>query len=340
MATERLSRMSLESVQATSRRPARGQPDVSIIIVSWNTRDLLGACLASVVDLGCPTGRRGRLDGDEGLLFQIIVVDNGSTDGSPAMVREQFPMVTVIENRENVGFARANNQAVARSTGRYLLLLNPDTQVRRGAIETLVGFMDRHPEAGGAGPTLLNPDGTLQTSCYPSPGLAREAWRLFHLDHFRPFGEYPMAVWDRDLPRSVDVVQGACLILRRQAIDEVGPLDEGFFIYSEEVDLCYRLQKRGWTLHWVPRAEVVHYGGQSTRQVAETMFVHLYRSKIQYFRKHRGAPRAALYKLVLLLAALARVVAVLPCWFTRASGRERRVVAGHYLRLIRELRHL
>lgn len=300
--------------------------DLSIIIVNWNTRDLLAQCLASIY--AHPPG------GD----FEVIVVDNASADDSVAMVCERFPQVKLLQNDHNPGFAAANNQAIAQSNGRYILLLNPDTVVKSGALGALVTFMDEHPEAGAAGSMLLNPDGTLQPSCHPAPTLSREMWRLFHMDAVYPLALYRMADWPVDAPRPVDTVQGASLIVRREVIDQVGLLDESYFMYSEEVDWCRRIHQAGWQIYWVPQSHVVHFGGQSTRQVAATMFVQLYRAKLQYFRKHYGPGYGALYKGELFAASAARLMLAPLAWLVRPDERSQQAaLAQHYGRLIRSL---
>jgi len=300
--------------------------DLSIIIVSWNTVALLQKCLESIV-ANPPSGE-----------FEVIVVDNVSTDGSCQMVRQQFPQVKLVANDQNVGFAQANNQAIAISVGRFILLLNPDTEVKPGALEALVQFMESRTEVGAAGAKLLNPDGTLQHSCYQMPTLAREFWRLFHLDALYPFGVYRMATWDRELPKKVEVIQGAALILRREVLDQVGLLDTDYFIYTEEVDLCYRLQIAGWQLYYVPQARVVHYGGQSTQQVASDMFLQLYQSKLLFFRKHRGWFATQIYKLILLIASLTRLLFTPLVFFGQSSWRKRHLdLAANYRRLLASL---
>jgi GT2 family glycosyltransferase len=270
--------------------------DLSIVVVSWNTQELLQKCLNSIYT------------NPAGVSFEIWVVDNNSIDGSVNMVQQEFPEVKLIKNPTNFGFAQANNQAIRRSVGRYVLLLNPDTRVKSGALATLVDYLDASPQVGAAGPRLLNPDGSLQVSCHPRPTLTREIWRLCHLDTLRPYAWYPQKKWNLEAPQEIDVLMGACLMVRREALNQVGLLDEDYFIYSEEVDLCYRIQKAGWRLYWVPGAEVVHYGGQSTRQAATEMFLHLYRSKIIYFRKNYGWPAVGVYKTILLFASLARLL--------------------------------
>lgn len=300
--------------------------DLSIIIVSWNTVDLLAQCLTSIYTY------------PPNYTFEVLVVDNASTDRSVQMVREQFPQVELIENKTNLGFAGANNQAIRQSTGRYVLLLNPDTEVKPQAFDTLVDFMGTHAQVGATGARTLNPDGTLQTSCYPAPTLFREFWRLFHLDVFWAYGSYNMARWNPDQSREVDVLLGACLLLRRTALDGVGLLDENYFIYSEEVDLCYRLQQANWHLYWVPQARIVHYGGQSTQQVAAEMFMRLYQGKLFFIRKHYGWLAGQLYKLILLVIALVRLLISPLAWLERSPRRQRHLMlASRYWKLVRAL---
>lgn len=309
---------------------------LSIIIVNWNTGPLLAGCVRSVLaDLHTlevqDLGRHQT---------EIIIVDNNSSDESLdaalALCRE-FPQVTVLENRENGGFARANNQGIRRATGDYILLLNPDTEVKPGALSALLAFMDDHPRAGAVGPHILNSDETLQTSCYPTPTLPREFWYLLHLDLLWPIAVYPMHRWPLNRPRPVDSLLGACLLARRAALDEIGAFDENFFMYSEEIDLCFRLRQAGWSLHWEPRARIVHYGGQSTKQVAGSMFLQLYRSKLHYFRKHNGRHAGWLYKLLLLAIAAPRVLSTPLALIPSRWSPYLRNVAANYARLIRAL---
>lgn len=280
----------MESVDGPGSNPL----NLSILIVNWNTRDLLQGCLESLY-AHLPQGG-----------FEVIVVDNASTDGSAQMVAEHFPQVRLIQNAENRGFGRANNQAAAQAEGCYLLLLNPDTVIRERAVQALVDHLHRHPQVGAVGPCLLNPDGSLQVSAHPAPTLTREAWRLLHLDALVPFSQYPAAKWRSTAPQAVEVLMGACLLVRSDLFRQVGMFDEQFFIYSEEVDLCHRIRQAGWELHWLPAARVTHFGGQSTRQMADEMFIELHRNKIRYFRKHDGRLAAAGYKMLLLCHALGR----------------------------------
>ncbi|MCX6032000.1 MAG: glycosyltransferase family 2 protein [Chloroflexi bacterium] len=275
------------------------QPALSIVIVNWNTRDLLAGCLASVVGSQAASG----------LTPEVFVVDNASTDDSAAMVRNRFPWVRLIENRENVGFARANNQGIALATGRYVLLLNPDTEVWPGALAALVAFMAAHPRAGACGARLLNADGSLQPACHPILTPGREFWRLLFLEKLWPRATYPMHRWDTVTPHRVEVIKGACLLLRRETLDQVGLLDESYFMYTEEVDLCYRLAQAGWELWYVPAAVVTHYGEASSRQMREAMYLQLYCSKVQFYRKFGGEARAARFKRLVRLAYWPRLAA-------------------------------
>ena len=299
---------------------------LSIIIVNWNTRDLLDQCLKSIY-IYHPNSD-----------LEVFVVDNASSDGSTQMIQEQYPQVRILANEQNIGFAGANNQAIRQSTGPYVLLLNPDTVVRSNALKQLISFMDAHPQVGAAGARLLNPDDTLQPSCHPVPTLFRELWRLLHLDALRSYGNYAMVTWDLDKPQEVDVVQGAALILRRTALNQVGLMDQEYFMYSEEVDLCYRLQKAGWSIFWVPQAKVVHYGGQSTQLVAGKMFLCLYQSKLIFIRKHYGWLAGQVYKLILLIAAIVRLLLSPLAYLEHPSRRHHHLSLAHnYLRLLKAL---
>ena len=300
-------------------------PDVqiSVVIVSWNTRDLLAECLESIVESSA------------GIAYETFVVDNASTDDSVAAVRECFPHVRLMTNTENVGFSRANNQAICQSTGRYVLLLNPDTKVLPGALETLAGYLTEHPAVGAVGGRILNSDGTLQSSCYPAPTLARELWRLLHLDALMSFGIYRMEDWDIRIPRKVDSLLGACIMVRREALESAGFLDEDYFFTGEEIDLCRRLYRANWPIYWVPQAQIIHYGGQSSKLVAQSTFLRLYHGKILYFRKQHSAFAAALYKLVLFIATLARLLIAPIAWLERGTRREQHMtLARRYWQLL------
>ncbi len=299
---------------------------ISVVIVNWNTQKLLAQCLHTVFADLDHAGLHERAE--------VFVIDNASSDDSVTMIRSQFPRVTVIENSHNPGFATANNQALRQCAGEYVLLLNPDTEVLPSTLRTLIAFAQTQPKAGIITPRILNPDCSLQESTYPLPSLMREVWRMFHLDKLHALGIYRMHDWDLKQPREVESALGACLLVRRSVLAQIGLLDEDYFMYSEEIDLCARARKAGWQIWWVPQAQVIHYGGQSTRQVAVAMFLTLYEGKVKYFRKHLGARDTRLYKSVLMGAALARLSVSPLILVERVARRE------HHLQLTRAYRQL
>jgi N-acetylglucosaminyl-diphospho-decaprenol L-rhamnosyltransferase len=304
-------------------------PLFSIVIVNWNTKELVLQCLQSVYK---NTTEK---------CFDVWVVDNGSTDDSVAALQTQYPDVNLVEAGQNLGFAHGNNLALEKIAGKYAVLLNTDTVVKPFAIDFLITFMEDHPEAGAAGPYLLNPDDSLQISCYPFPTLFREFWRLFHFDLIVPIGVYPMKSWKTDCYYKVDSIQGACMILRKTALNQIGFFDPNYFMYTEEIDLCYRIKHAGWNLFWVPESKVVHYGGQSTRKMASQMFISLYKTKVQFFRKHHGKFAAFLYKVILFFASVTRLLFCPLAWIQAGPSRDRnQYLAGRYVELIAALRKL
>jgi hypothetical protein len=289
--------------------------DLTLIIVNWNTRQLLLDCLESVFQDIARTPRRQ---------IDVIVVDNASTDDSAAVLRKQYAQVTLIENESNIGFAAANNQGIRCSKSDYVYLLNSDTILGEHALQAMLDYADSHPSVGALGAQLKNPDGSLQVSASPAPTLVRELWRLFHLDTIKPLAIYPMQAWPQDQARPVDTILGASMLIRKKALDASGLMDEAYFMYSEEVDLCLQLRRHGWEIHWLPEATVLHYGGQSTRQASKAMFLHLYAGKVRYFRKNHGRLDAVLYKAILAAAAIARLIFSPLLWVQRSPRRSRR----------------
>ncbi|MFB3882494.1 MAG: glycosyltransferase family 2 protein [Armatimonadota bacterium] len=254
------------------------QPALSVCIVNWNTRQDLEEALRSVTE-SIP-----------GLDLEVIVLDNASQDGSADMVRRQFPQVALIENRENAGFARGYNAAARRSTGRYLLVLNPDTIVHRGALGRLVEFMDAHPEAGAVGPRLLNSDGTLQFSCRRFPRPAAAMLRNTFLGRLVPGNrftrDYLMQDWDHSSQRQVDWVSGAAICIRREAWEQTGGFDEGYFMYAEDMDWCLRAEQAGWRVYYLPDAVITHRIGRSSDQRPLAMVIQFHRSAARFYWKH------------------------------------------------------
>jgi GT2 family glycosyltransferase len=268
--------------------------DISIIIINWNGHEVIKECLSSLM-------RHERIN------QEIWVVDNASTDDSLQIINTLFPDIKLITNSENIGFGKANNQAAKKAQGEYLLLLNPDTIVKERTIERLVDYLVRHSSVAAVGPRMLNADSSVQVSAFPKPTLGRELWRLFHLDRLMSFSQYPETCFTGKKSKSVDVLLGACILIRADIFKQVGCFDEDYFVYTEEVDLCERIRSAGWQIDWMPDAEVIHLGGMSTRQVPEAMFLELYRNKIKFFRKHRGNFQTESYKIVLAVASYVRI---------------------------------
>ncbi len=255
--------------------------DLSIIIVSWNTQALLKDCLESL----------------QGVDAEIFVADNASTDGSVELVESEFPQVTLIRTGGNLGFARANNIALKQATGRYLLLLNSDTRVLKGALEALITTLDKHPEAAVAGALLLNADRTLQQSWARFPDFKSEFSGM--LDRSQcPYSDAQLS--DPEVRKSLapfvcDWVGGAVFCVRAEAALKVGLLDEGFFMYSEETEWCHRLKKRGGgTTLLVPTSAVIHLGGGSSRAVPKATRQRMWRSSLRFFRLAYGIVGALL----------------------------------------------
>jgi hypothetical protein len=250
--------------------------DLSIIIVNWNTKNFLLECLESIYQ---------KIKKVE---MEVIVVDNGSIDGSQEAMKERFQDGKLIQNRLNFGFAKASNQGIMLARGKFLLLLNPDTRVKEGAIEAFLSFMNGHPEAGAAGAQLLNPDGSKQNSIANFPSLATELLNKTLLRWLFP-GHFPGKERIYSMPIEVDSVIGACMIVRREAVEQAGRLDEDYFLFLEETDWCYRMKEAGWKIFHVPEVEVYHLQGKSAEKDEKRARVEYYRSRYQYFKKHRGA---------------------------------------------------
>lgn len=257
---------------------------VAVIVVNWNTRELLAECLASVADTA------------EDIDLETVVVDNGSSDGSSDMVRERFARVRLIANRANLGFAPANNQAIAATATPYVLMLNSDARLCRGALRCLLERLVSAPRAGLVGAQLRDPGGAFQLSHVRFPSLGREVLVLSGLGRLLYGRWYPSFGPDRDAPaRVVDWVGGACMLARREALNDVSGFDEGYVLYGEEMDLCYALRRAGWQVWYEPAAVVIHHGGASTARLEEAREARLYRGRMRFFRKHYGVGAARLF---------------------------------------------
>jgi GT2 family glycosyltransferase len=268
--------------------------DMSVILVCWNNKDYLEPCLRSLYE------------GDLGSSFDVVVVDNGSTDGSQAMLRERYPDIQIVQNDHNVGLARACNQGIQVTRGRYALLLNNDTLVNGPSLDAMVEFLDANPEAAAVGGRLLNSDGSFQAG-YADFSSLREEFLIATRIGERLWDGYPSHIdVDDKQPMPVGWLSSACLLLRRTALDKVGLLDEEYFIYGDEADLQYRLQQEGWQVYYLPYASTIHYGGRSMDRWRRRKMV--YRGKMLFYKKNYGLLRTWALRLILFGLSLAKIV--------------------------------
>jgi N-acetylglucosaminyl-diphospho-decaprenol L-rhamnosyltransferase len=306
--------------------------DLSVVIVNWNVRDLLRRCLHSVAE-------SSKAETPKRLSVQVIVVDNGSSDGSVPMLRGEFPQIKLIANEANLGFTRANNQGLSISDGRYALLLNPDTEVLDRALGEMVAYMDLHPAVGALGPQLIYADGRVQSSRRRFPGLDTAFLEGTFLQQSFPRSRILSRYYVLDRPENetqeVDWLVGACLLMRREALDQVGPLDERFFMYSEEMDWCYRAKGRGWNVVYLPAAQVIHHEGKSSEQVLPVRHIQFQRSKVLFFKKHRGGWLAEALRFYLLLTYLWQTVVEGLKWLVGHKRPLRQQRAAAYWQVLR-----
>lgn len=252
---------------------------ISIVIVSWNVRELLKKCLASIFKYG------------KGLSLEIIVIDNASSDNTTEMIKKEFPQVALIANRENMGFASANNQGVLKTNGDFILVLNPDTEILEDGLQKMLEFMEKNYQIGIAGCKHLNPDWTIQPSVRRFPTF----WALFFIftkiakvfPSIPSVYDYLARGFNYKIAQPVDQVAGSFLFIRRKTIDEIGLFDENFFLWFEEVDLCKRAKDAGWQVWYTPEGEIIHHGGQSfTQQLTLKKQKQFFKSAWYYFQKH------------------------------------------------------
>jgi GT2 family glycosyltransferase len=287
---------------------------ISIVIVNYNTKRLLQDCLVSL------------MENDE-TPREIIVVDNASTDGSAEMVGAHFPNVVLIRNKENVGFSKANNQAMGIANGEFLLLLNSDTVVRPGAVPAMVEFLRSHAEAGAVTCKLLNPDGSIQASVSNRPGPTLLLFRLLGVSRLLPgdrprrwlarsvgflLGKTVRAYLDpyvtQNLPIEVENISGACLMLRREVFDNVGHLDERFFMYFEDMDYCLRIRRAGWKLYYVPHGEIVHLVGMSSGGRMRDYSPQSYRALFGFYGKHSSRPMLVVVRTIVFVTSSVKLL--------------------------------
>jgi len=276
------------------------RPELSIGIVNYNTRDLLQGCLKSIA----AEPHFGE--------YEVIVVDNASSDGSLAMLASDFPAVHVVANEQNRGYAAAVNQFIKICRGAVLLVLNADIAALDGAIDKTLNFLHHHEDAGFVGCRVLNPDRSLQRSCRGFPNWINFLSENFYLYALFPkvplFGAVFMTHFNYQSEREVDVILGAFLMVRRRVIEQIGAMDDQFFMYAEETDWCYRAKQAGYRNLFFPGAEIIHYGEQSTRQNSVAMFIELHKSHHKYIRKYHGAAYRMLVKIILVFGVILRLL--------------------------------
>ncbi len=274
-------------------------PDVSIIIVSWNVADLLAACLDSILKSHVQVGGTG----DGKYVAEIIVVDSASRDETVTMLRGRYPQVTLLAQSENVGFTRGNNIGFAAAQGRYLFMLNPDTELIGDALPQMLDYLEAHPDVGIIGPHTLNSDGSTQSTRRRFPTMSLGFFESTWLQSFAPKKMltqfYAEDIADNAIA-DVDWVQGSALLARREVYEQIGGLDTGYVMFFEELDWCKRAKNAGWRVVYYGEAQIVHHGGQSTAQVPAHKHIHFQQSKLRYYKKYHGAFVAGMLRLFLL----------------------------------------
>jgi GT2 family glycosyltransferase len=287
--------------------------EVSIVIVSWNCKQLLHNCLQSLLDQ-VPAHST-----------EIIVVDNASSDGTPDAVRASFPSVKLIESGANLGFARGNNVGIEACTGNYICLINPDVVVDKSCIARMFEYMERHPDIGMLGPKIVGPDGCVQRSCMRTPTLWNQLCRALGLDtltkHSRLFGGYLMKDFKHDELRDVDIINGCFWMVRREALNDVGMMDPQFWMYADDLDWCQRFRLRGWRIVFSPDAEALHFGGGSSDHSPLHCYIEMQRADLQYWEKYHGATSYYCFLFILWVGHSLRACAYLCLYATHASHR-------------------
>jgi len=292
---------------------------LSVVIVNWNVKELLAKCLESIFQTS------------GGLGLEVIVVDNASSDDSAGMLKRDFKNVILIENKQNIGFGAANNLGIKICKGEYILILNPDTEIIGEGLRKMVDFMDRNPNAGAVGPRILNSDGSIQMTCARNfPTLSTEFFWLTTLIRRFPknkvIGRYLMSFWDHEEKREVDCLSGASMMIRKSAAENLKYFDEDYFMYGDDVDLCYRIKKAGWKIWYLPEAEIIHYGGGSSKGIAETAAIYDRIAIATFFKKHHGILTVIAYRIMCIFIGLSMsIISGTKILFTRNRGKMRKI---------------
>jgi N-acetylglucosaminyl-diphospho-decaprenol L-rhamnosyltransferase len=303
-------------------QPVTNLIDLSIIIINWKSQAFVRQCLTSI------------FSNEGSLSYEILVVDNASFDGCEQMLKSEFPRVTFIQSEQNLGFARANNLAFSLSSGRYILFLNPDTEIQEAAIQKLISALESSSDAGMVGARLLNSDFSLQTTCIAAvPSILNQTLNSHHLREMFPrwkiwgmralFGESREAV-------QVEAISGACMLGRREVIECVGGFNTDYFMYAEDMDLCVKVRKAGWNIYYVPDAKIVHHGGGSSSSHEESNFSNIMVriSLIRFFTLYRGPVYTTSYRTVMIFISVFRILVLIVASPIAIFTRGRRFISG------------
>jgi hypothetical protein len=307
--------MVIVSKREIPRYPKKKRDErISVIIVSYNVAKLLEKCLRSLLS-------------ETDLPLDIWVVDNNSDDDSGNIVKRNFKKVNLIENKKNVGFASAVNQALELCNGDYIFLLNPDAFIKKNSIERMIDFLRIDPKAGAVAPKILYPDNSLQLSCRTFPSITTQflessyLFKLFPKNKF--FGMYFMSWWDHNNMKEIDWASGSALMIRRKTLNEVGLLDEKMFMYSEDIDWCYRCRKKGWKIYYLPESIVIHYDAQSAKISPADRLIQVLESRYYFFRKHGFKNKIFILKTIVLLGLIGRIIITFLLWLLTFSKKKR-----------------
>jgi GT2 family glycosyltransferase len=296
------------------RMKSGSSPEITIIIVSWNVQELIVNCIKSIFE----KTRENK--------FELIVVDNYSTDMSVKVVKSVFPQVTVIENSSNVGYSRAINSAILKSSGEYILILNPDTVIADDICKIFINFMKMNLNVGAVGGKAILPNGSIDyCSARNLPSMLSQIFELTYLSKIWPqnriLGRYDMKYWDHNSARKVEFLSGQLIMIRRKVIDNIGPLDENFFLYYEDADLCRRVLRAGWDIQYLPEATIIHYESQSVKghPARKELYLEMFRSMLKYHKKHEGAIAATALRILIFVSYSIRAL-LSWCMYLFSSG--------------------
>lgn len=297
--------------------------DLSIIIVTWNCKEYALNCLHSIFEnpIICS--------------YEIIVIDNNSSDMTVNAIQEEYPKVSIIKNSENKGFASANNQGIKQSSGRYILLLNPDTLVHKNSFDSMVQYLDEHPKIAALGPKILNEDGSQQFTGIRFPNNSNLFFETFFLDRIFPrsriYGKHKSLFEDYTKPFNIDYAQGSALLLRRSVLDVVGLLDENYFMYFEETDLCYRIRKRGYDIMYFPGSSITHFGGEEEGHFTEKRLLYYHKSLVQFYHKNYSRPSVFILKIIIMFRSALRIIlwSMLLVFKPQIRDRARSIIIGY-----------